>query len=82
MSLKSTVQLILKFVLENSNKDYISLSEANQRILARDEEEKEVFRRLYSIFELQNMNWINLIIDTSFDSPETLALKVLEAFRS
>ena len=62
-----------------ATRDYISFSEAKKRILARDQEEKEVFRRLYGISELQNMKWINLIIDTSFDSPETLVLKVLHA---
>ena len=65
-----------------ATRNHISFSEAKQRILARDEEENEVFRRLYDISELQYMKWINLIIDTSFDSPETLALKVLKASRA
>lgn len=65
-----------------ATRDYIFFSEAKQRILARDQEEKEVFLKLYDISELQNMKWINLILDTSFDSPENLALKILKASRA
>ena len=65
-----------------AKRDTISLSKAKRRILARDQEEKEVYRRLYNISELLDTNWLNLIIDTSFDSPETLVLKVLEASRA
>ena len=64
-----------------ATRDHLSFHEAKLKVLARDQEEKEVFRRLYNISKLQNMKWVNLIIDTSFYSPENLTLKVLKASR-
>ena len=62
-------------------RDNISLNEAKQKIFAREQEENKVYKRLYGISELFNLLWIDLVVDTSFDLPEYLALKVIKAVR-
>jgi len=69
-------------VERTANRDSISMDEAAQKVLARDREEIAVFTRLYGILDPCNEKWIDLIIDTSNNSPEELADRVIKAIRA
>ena len=59
----------------------LSFQEAKSRVLARDNEEARVFRRLYCLPHPYSRNWVNLRLDTSTDSPRNLANAVVRALR-
>jgi cytidylate kinase len=73
--------ILKKGLKEPALRDNISLDKAKQKVLAREKEENTVYERLYNISELFDKKWVDLKIDTSHDSPETLALKVIKAVR-
>lgn len=63
----------------SASRDKISFEEARRKVLARDTEEANVFKRLYNILNPGSKKWVNLRLDTSYNSPEELADTVLRA---
>jgi predicted cytidylate kinase len=63
-------------------RDEISPRKAKQRILARDNEEANVFKRLYDLSTPYDPKWVDLLIDTSADSPATLSNTILKVLYS
>lgn len=60
-----------------ANRNKISFEEARRKVLARDSEEADVFKRLYGVSHPYSKKWVNLRLDTSHSSPEELANVVL-----
>ena len=63
----------------SSERENISLTEAKQLILNREIEERQVFNRLYGLDNPFDEIWIDLIVDTSRNTPEELAYIVLDS---
>lgn len=63
----------------SANRNRLSFQEAKSRVLARDNEEAKVFRRLYCLPHPYSRKWVNLRLDTSTDSPRELADEVVRA---
>jgi|GEM_PF-2152014 len=63
----------------SANRNRLSFQEAKSRVLARDNEEAKVFRRLYCLPHPCSREWVNLRLDTSTDSPRELADEVVRA---
>jgi len=66
----------------SANRDKMPFEEAKRKVLTRDVEEADVFKRLYGIANPYNPRWVNLRLDTSFNSPEALANVVIRALRT
>jgi len=67
--------MYFKFVgMENREK-----RETRQKVLSRDVEEADVFKRLYGLSNLCDERWVNFRLDTSQNSPEELSKIVLQA---
>ena len=60
-----------------SIRDIIPLEEAKELIIAREDEEKNVFRRLYKLEDPFDLRWIDLVVDTSYNTPQELAEKII-----
>lgn len=60
-------------------RDKIPFEEAERKVLARDKEEADVFRRLYGFSNPYNPEWVNLQLNTSSKSSEGLASIVMKA---
>ena len=63
--------------LRSSKRDKISVDDARKLIYKRESEESAVFKRLYGLSNPFNEKWMDLIIDTSYLTPEELAQKVI-----
>jgi cytidylate kinase len=61
------------------NRDKTPFEQAKRKVLTRDIEEADVFKRLYGISNPYNIKWVNLRLDTSFNFPEELANMVIRA---
>lgn len=62
-----------------ASRDTIPFKKAKSKVLARDIEEADVFERLYGFSNPYNTKWVNLRLNTSFNSPEELANIVMRA---
>ncbi len=60
-------------------RDRLAFEEARRRVLTRDNEEANVFRRLYGFSNPFDISWVNLKLDTSSKSSEELACTVVES---
>jgi len=60
-----------------AKRNRISLTEARRKVLTRDIEEADVFKRLYGISDPYSKKWVDLRLDTTSSSPKELANMVL-----
>lgn len=68
--------------MRSGNRDKMPFEKAKRKVLTRDVEEADVFKRLYSILNPYNSKWVNLRLDTSSNSPEELANIVIQALHT
>ncbi|MDR1880113.1 MAG: cytidylate kinase family protein [Tannerellaceae bacterium] len=66
---------------ERKNEKYVSTDDAIRNIIERKNSENKRYKELYGA-DCTDMRHFNLIIDTSFLSPESVAEKILEAYRT
>ncbi len=65
-----------------ANRDKMPLEKAKRKVLTRDVEEANVFKRLYNISTQYNLKWVDLRLNTSSNSPEELANIIIRALRN
>ena len=61
-----------------AKRDGISINLALENVIKRDEEEMNVFKKLYGISDISNKEWIDLVVDTSDKNPTELTDLVIE----
>lgn len=64
-----------------ASRDKMPFEEAKRKVLTRDIEEADVFKRLYGFSNPYNTEWVNLRLDTSYKSSKELASIVIRALR-
>lgn len=64
-----------------ASRDKMPLEEVKRKVLMRDIEEADVFKRLYGFSNPYSPKWVNLRLDTSDKSPEELARIAIRALR-
>lgn len=62
-----------------ANRDKMTFEKAKRKVLVRDNEEANVFRRLYGFSNPFNIEWVNLKLNASSKSSEELASIVIKA---
>jgi cytidylate kinase len=67
-------------IKKTSMRENISLYKAKIKIKKREEEELNVFRRLYNLYNPYSNEWINYKINTSDEDPIILSKKIIKEF--
>lgn len=66
-------------VERTSIRDNMTIEEAKKQIKAREVEEKKVFKRLYELENPFDLQWIDLVVDSSDKTPEALVSEIIAA---